>query len=102
MDLGHVDALCMIGSLLGVALLVGGWSVLRWTWPAILFLGFMIAAGLVTGGVLVAAPQVRDFRISPYFWVLIAMALFEFADTPEAAWQSMVRRGLKAHSPEHR
>ena len=30
------------------------------------------------------------------------MALFEFADTPEAAWQSMVRRGLKAHSPEHR
>ena len=44
-----------------------------------LFLGFMIAAGLVTGAVLVAKPEARDFRISPYFWVLIAMALFEFA-----------------------
>jgi hypothetical protein len=44
-----------------------------------LFLGFMIAAGLATGIVLVVAPQMRDFRIPPYFWVLIAMALFEFA-----------------------
>jgi exosortase len=42
MDLAHVDGLCMVGSLTGVALLVGGRSVLRWTWPAILFLGFMI------------------------------------------------------------
>ena len=28
------------------------------------------------------------------------LALFEFADTPEAAWQAMVRRGLKAHSDD--
>lgn len=27
------------------------------------------------------------------------MALFEFADTAEAAWEAMVRRGLKAHTP---
>ncbi len=27
------------------------------------------------------------------------LALLEFADTPEAAWEAMVRRGLKAHSP---
>lgn len=27
------------------------------------------------------------------------LALFQFADTPEAAWEAMVRRGLKAHSP---
>ena len=27
---------------MGLALLVGGWDVLKWTWPAILFLGFMI------------------------------------------------------------
>ena len=43
------------------------------------FLGFMIAAGLAAGLVLVARPELRDFRISPYFWILIAMALFEFA-----------------------
>jgi hypothetical protein len=28
------------------------------------------------------------------------LALFEFADTAEAAWESMVRRGLKAHTAE--
>jgi uncharacterized protein (TIGR00730 family) len=27
------------------------------------------------------------------------IALFEFADTPEEAWDAMVRRGLKAHTP---
>jgi uncharacterized protein (TIGR00730 family) len=26
------------------------------------------------------------------------LSLFEFADTPEAAWEAMVRRGLQAHS----
>jgi len=44
-----------------------------------IFLGFMIAAGLAAGLVLVVRPELRDFRISPYFWILIAMALFEFA-----------------------
>ena len=24
-------------------------------------------------------PQARDFRVPPYFWVLLAMALFELA-----------------------
>ena len=27
------------------------------------------------------------------------MTLFEFADTAEAAWQAMIKRGLKAHTP---
>lgn len=44
-----------------------------------LFFAFMIAAGLATGVVLVLKPEARDFRVPPYFWVLIAMALFEFA-----------------------
>lgn len=44
-----------------------------------LFLGFMIVAGLAADALLVARPELRDFRISPYFWLLIAMALFEFA-----------------------
>ena len=26
------------------------------------------------------------------------LALFEFADTAEAAWEALVRRGLKAHT----
>jgi len=42
MDLIHVDGVCLIGTLLGATLLAGGWSVLRWAGPAILFLGFMV------------------------------------------------------------
>jgi len=30
------------------------------------------------------------------------LALFEFADTPEGAWEALVRRGLKAHTPDDR
>ena len=43
------------------------------------FLGFMVVAGLAAGALLIARPELRDFRISPYFWILIAMALFELA-----------------------
>jgi hypothetical protein len=43
------------------------------------FLAFMTVTGAAVGIVLVMAPQIRDFRVSPYFWVLIAMAMFELA-----------------------
>ena len=33
--------------------------------------------GIAVGAVLVLAPETRDFRLPPYFWVLIAMAAFE-------------------------
>ena len=39
----------------------------------------MIAAGIAVGVLLVIKPQARDFLVPPYFWILIAMALFEFA-----------------------
>jgi hypothetical protein len=44
-----------------------------------IFLAFVGLIGAAVGIVLVAAPQSRDFRVSPYFWVLIAMAVFELA-----------------------
>jgi hypothetical protein len=44
-----------------------------------IFLAFMTLTGAVVGIALVMAPQIRDFRVSPYFWVLIAMAVFELA-----------------------
>jgi len=36
------DAAALLPCLAGVALVMGGWSVLRWCWPAIAFLVFMI------------------------------------------------------------
>lgn len=44
-----------------------------------LFYGYMVLVGAVIGGMLVAAPQIGDYFIKPYFWVLIAVALFEIA-----------------------
>jgi hypothetical protein len=42
-----------------------------------IFFVFMVVVGAAVGIGLVIAPDLRNFRISPYFWVLIAMALFE-------------------------
>ena len=36
------DPLSLLPCLAGVALIVGGWPALRWSWPAVLFLGFMV------------------------------------------------------------
>jgi len=41
------------------------------------FFGYMALVGVLVGTMLVAAPQVGDFFIKPYFWVLIAVALFD-------------------------
>ena len=42
-----------------------------------IFIGFMTAVGIATGAILIAMPELRNFRVPPYFWALIAMALFE-------------------------
>lgn len=42
-----------------------------------IFIAFMIVVGAAVGAVVVVAPQVREFRVPPYFWVLLAMAGFE-------------------------
>ena len=44
-----------------------------------IFLAFMAVCGVAAGGILIAAPESRDLRVTPYFWMLIAMALFELA-----------------------
>ena len=44
-----------------------------------LFLVFTAAVGLVIGLVLIKKPEARDFAVSPFFWILLAMALFELA-----------------------
>ena len=49
-----------------------------------IFLIFMALCGVVAGAVLVTWPEARNLRITPYFWVLIAMALFELAQFARA------------------
>jgi hypothetical protein len=42
-----------------------------------IFLGFMLAVGVAVGAIVTLRPETRSFRVPPYFWVLMAMALFE-------------------------
>ena len=42
-----------------------------------IFLGYAGLVGIAVGGTLVLVPQSRDIGLAPYFWVLIAFALFE-------------------------
>jgi hypothetical protein len=42
-----------------------------------IFLAYMVVVGLAAGLAFVVKPDVRDFQIPAYFWVVIAMALFE-------------------------
>lgn len=37
-----LDAISLLPVVAGLFLLLGGWTALRWAWPAVLFLGFMI------------------------------------------------------------
>ena len=39
----------------------------------------MALMGIAAGAILVAAPHVQDFVIKPYFWILIAVGLFDVA-----------------------
>jgi exosortase len=38
----YADELSLLPTLAGVALLLGGWPALRWSWPGIIFLAFML------------------------------------------------------------
>jgi hypothetical protein len=56
-----------------------------------IFLIFAAAVGVVSGCVLVFVPKSRDIGIEPYFWVLIAILLFETV--------LFMRRGTSAAAP---
>ncbi len=42
-----------------------------------IFFGYMTLVGLACGGVLVMWPQSADTWIKPYFWILIAVGLYD-------------------------
>jgi exosortase len=45
-----LDSLSLLPSLTGLCVLLGGWPALRWTWPAIAFLVFMLPLPFVVEG----------------------------------------------------
>ncbi|PQO29781.1 exosortase/archaeosortase family protein [Bremerella cremea] len=46
-----VDPISLLPLAAGIALLLGGWPVLNWAWPSILFLGFMVPLpGFISDG----------------------------------------------------
>lgn len=42
-----------------------------------IFLSYMAVAGVGIGVILVIAPEARNFRVPPYFWILALMIAFE-------------------------
>ncbi|HEY6023915.1 MAG TPA: hypothetical protein VIV34_07015 [Pseudolabrys sp.] len=42
-----------------------------------IFFGYMALVGIAAGATLVTVPQVHDFVVKPYFWILIAVGLFD-------------------------
>ncbi len=40
--IASIEGLALLADLAGIAILLGGWPALRWSWPSILFLVFMI------------------------------------------------------------
>jgi hypothetical protein len=42
-----------------------------------IFFAFMVLVGIAAGAILVAVPQAQSFVIKPYFWILIAVGLFD-------------------------
>jgi len=73
-----LDPIALLPCLAGVTLLIGGWGALRWAWPAILFLGFMIPLPFRAEGML-AAPLQRFATIVSTF-LLQALGLPALAE----------------------
>jgi membrane associated rhomboid family serine protease len=44
-----------------------------------ILIAYMVVVGIAVGAIVTLLPQAREFRLPPYFWVLIAIALFDLA-----------------------
>jgi hypothetical protein len=44
-----------------------------------ILIAYMILVGIVAGVILVVVPHATEFRLPPYFWVLLAIGAFDLA-----------------------
>jgi hypothetical protein len=42
-----------------------------------IFFAYIVLVGAAVGAILVVAPQFQNFVVKPYFWILIAVGLFD-------------------------
>lgn len=68
-----LDAMSILPSLAGIVLCCGGWPAVRWAWPSVLFLGFMIPLPSSIGGLLGHALQHIATISSTYLMQLFGM-----------------------------
>jgi hypothetical protein len=57
-----------------------------------IFYGYMTVVGLAAGAILIAFPSARDFFITPFFWVLTAVFVFDLGSSflhRNAPWAMM-------------
>jgi hypothetical protein len=55
------------------------------------FVGYMVLVGLLVGAVLAVAPQLGDFWLKPYFWIMATAFVFDVV----VAWRAREVPGLR-------
>jgi exosortase len=75
---GTLEGIALLAYLAGIALLMGGWQVLAWTWPSIGFLAFMIPLPWRVENAL--GPPLQFIATSVSTYLLQVMGFMAFAE----------------------
>ncbi len=76
--IGTLEGLALLPYLSGLALLLGGWRVLGWAWPAIAFLAFMIPLPWRVENLL--GPPLQSMATTASTYLLQTLGFMAFAD----------------------
>ena len=76
--LGTLEGLALLPYLSGIALLIGGWRMLQWAWPAIAFLAFMIPLPWRLETAL--GPPLQSFATTASTYLLQTLGFMAFAE----------------------
>lgn len=86
------DHLSMIPTIAGIVLLTVGWSFFRWSWPAILFVGFMIPLPHTLEGLLRSPLRLVGTKASTYIMQTCGLPAFADGNRHEIVVGGMTHR----------